>query len=127
MRVTTTTTRTGNLKNGDNGRKIIYARNTDLPDLCPVLAALRIALRAIPGSTFLRNSKTKRPIFITDGLVTQLIRTAAKAVYHLLEGDPKLRKGQHTPSVSLLQLFSTGNASCTRTFRRDYVGKAHNS
>ena len=77
------------------------------------MAALRIALRAIrlnipPEEPIgkARHSKTKRPIFITDGLVTKLLRMATKSVYRLPEGDPELEKwSTHSIRVTAANLL----------------------
>ena len=100
-------------KNGDNGQEITYARDDDIPDFCPVRAALRIAQRAlrlnIPTDTPLgkaRHSKTKQIIFITDTLVTELLRVAAKAVYNLPMNDPELAKwSTHSIRVTAANLL----------------------
>ena len=100
-------------KNKDNGQEITYALDRDLPDFCPVLAALRIAQRAIrlriPRHQPIgqgRHDKTRKRIFLTNALVTSLLRLAAQSVYHLPAGDPELDKwASHSIRVTAANLL----------------------
>ena len=84
-------------KNGDNGEKISYSRDRSNPKYCPVLAGIRIMLRALraglpaeePIGVF-RNRHNKRK-FITDTLVTKHLRLAAMHALDIKKGDPALQ------------------------------------
>ena len=93
------------------------------------MAALRIALRAIrlnvPPEEPIgkgRHNKTKRPIFITDGLVTTLLRMAAKSVYRLPEGDPELNKwSTHSIRVTAANLLHRERFSDSHIHNVHYI------
>ena len=84
-------------KNKDNGEQIPFARDMLQPRFCPVLAALRIALRALrlnvpkdePIGVFKHADGQYR--FITDKMVTKLLRSAASAVLNIRPGNKQLQ------------------------------------
>ena len=85
-------------KNKDNGQKIPYKRDYDRPDVCPVLSALRICLRAIslqvsptsPLAVYASQSSTSSFRFITAAQVHRFLRLSAQAVFNLNPKDKSL-------------------------------------
>ena len=84
-------------KNKENGEKIPFARDRTLPQFCPVLAAIRIAQRASrlntpqhePIGVFKHKNGQRR--FITDKMVTHLLRQTASTVLNIKPGSPQLQ------------------------------------
>lgn len=83
-------------KNLDNGQTIPFARDDKHPTFCPVRAALRICLRAIrlrvPSAEPIGVFRTAKGVrrFITDTIVTALLRKAASTVLNINAKDPYL-------------------------------------
>ena len=85
-------------KNKDHGQQITYAKDLDNPTFCPVLAAVRIAHRAItlqihtdhPIAVYKHDDGTCR--FITDSEVNTCLRTAAQTAHNIPTGDANLNK-----------------------------------
>lgn len=84
-------------KNSDNGQKISFKRDYDHPQVCPVLAALRIYQRAqrlqvppdSPIAVYLSSSSTAYR-YITAGRVVQFLRNSARAAFNLRANDKSL-------------------------------------
>ena len=84
-------------KNDENGEAITFARDTDNPSFCPVLATIRIIERATrlrvpahePIAVFKHKNGKRR--FITDTLVSTYFRLAATAVLGIKKGDKDLQ------------------------------------
>lgn len=88
-------------KNKNNGEKIPFARDSKRPAICPVLAALRICLRAkrlnlpadAPLAVYnLSSSSNQQFSYITSAQVTAYIRRSAQAAFGLKKTDPMLQK-----------------------------------
>ena len=87
-----------NQKNGDNGQVIVYVRDLDRPDFCPVLASYNIAMRAYrlkvpklePVAVFLSNQGKR--LFVTDKMVATSLQAAAMQAHNLKPEDPELKK-----------------------------------
>ncbi len=84
-------------KNGDNGQKVTFGDDLVSPDYSASRAGFRIYERSIrlgktpdePMAVF-RDSRGKVK-FITDTMVNDLLRDAARAVLGLRRGDPELK------------------------------------
>jgi hypothetical protein len=86
-------------KNKDNGQEIPFKRDYDRPDVCPVLAAIRIYLRALalnvppttPLAVFsLGTSPDSSFRFITARHVVSFLRRSAQAAFNLRPNDKSL-------------------------------------
>ena len=84
-------------KNNDNGQQISFKRDYTHPDVCPLLAALRIYQRAqrlqVPSGTPLAvySSSTSSSFrYITARRVVQFLRRSAQAAFNLRSDDKSL-------------------------------------
>jgi len=98
-------------KNGQNGEEVTFTRDMINPQYCPVLAAYRICLRALrlnvprsdPIAVF---SRKDNRLFITDRLLTRILREAAMAVLNLGPDDKELsRWSTHSIRVTAANLL----------------------
>ena len=97
-------------KNGDHGQKVMYSRDRNNPKYCPTLAALRIAWRALrlgvpsdePIGVF---KKKKRRRFITDTMVAEILREAAKEVLKITDPDELKLWSTHSIRVTAANLL----------------------
>ena len=80
-------------KNGDNGQSIPMTRDHKNPDLCPVLAALRIRARArrlnkSRHDTIAKfKSDTGKTRYITNSLISAHLQSAAKKIYNITKRE----------------------------------------
>eukprot|EP00574_Skeletonema_japonicum_P010876 CAMPEP_0201722480 /NCGR_PEP_ID=MMETSP0593-20130828/6852_1 /ASSEMBLY_ACC=CAM_ASM_000672 /TAXON_ID=267983 /ORGANISM="Skeletonema japonicum, Strain CCMP2506" /LENGTH=373 /DNA_ID=CAMNT_0048213445 /DNA_START=70 /DNA_END=1188 /DNA_ORIENTATION=- len=108
-------------KNNDNGEKIPFARDSKHPSICPVLAALRICLRAAqlnlpadaPLAIYCPSSSTTSTFeYITSAQVTAYLRRTAQAAFGLKPTDPMLKKWScHSIRVTAAHLLHRANLS----------------
>lgn len=85
-------------KNGDNGQKISFKRDHERPDVCPVLAVLRISQRAhrlqvppgTPIAVYSSSSSTFR--YITAKQVVAFLRRSAQVAFNLRPNDKSLSR-----------------------------------
>ena len=98
-------------KNGQNGEEVTFTRDMVNPQYCPVLAACRICFRALRLSTpknepiAVFSGKNKR-LFITDRLITKILRESAMAVLNLGRDDKELsRWSTHSIRVTAANLL----------------------
>ena len=97
-------------KNNDNGQKIPFARDHANPTTCPVLAAVRIIIRAsrlgvasdTPIGVFNHKGQTR---FITDTKVQHLLRTAAKTTMGISDEKEILKWSTHSIRVTAANLL----------------------
>ena len=84
-------------KNGDNGEIIPFGKDTAHPKFCPVLAAIRIALRAlrlgVPADEPIAvcSDATGNRKFITDSGVAKVLRLSATEALGIGKKDPSLK------------------------------------
>ena len=105
-------------KNGANGESKIFARDKELPALCPVLATIRIVERALrlgapanePVAVF--QTRKKERAYITDSLTAKHLRRAASAVLNIGTSDPDLSLwSTHSIRVTAANLLHRQNFS----------------
>ena len=98
-------------KNGENGEEITFARDLEKPEVCPVLATLRIAARAQrlgtpsnePIGVF---SKKNKRHFISDSLVAKYLRLAASTVLNISLKDEYINRwSTHSVRVTAANLL----------------------
>lgn len=85
-------------KNKDNGQKISFKRDHERPDVCPVLAALRIFLRAqrlhvpqgAPIAVHSSSSSSSTFRYITANQVVAFLRRSAQVAFNLRPDDKSL-------------------------------------
>lgn len=99
-------------KNGDHDQEITFAKDLENPRFCPVLAAVRIVLRAEeldvprdhPIAVYTHSDGSRR--FITEANVTTALRKAAHIVHHIPSNDPALNKwSSHSIRVTACNLL----------------------
>ena len=110
-------------KNGDNGQKILYTRNTADPRMCAVAAAIRICERAlrldikndVPMAVYKVKNKV---IFMTQLEVEKEMQSCAKKLYHFTLKEDIARYTSHSVRVgACVALHSTGSSIMTIQFR----------
>lgn len=108
-------------KNNNNGEKIPFVCDKLRPSICPVLAALRIYLRAqrlnIPTDTPLAvyapsTSPNHSFLYITSSQVTTYLRRFAQSAFGLKKTDPMLQKWScHSIRVTAANLLHRAKMS----------------
>ena len=99
-------------KNNDNGQRISVARNRRDPKKCPVLAAIRIYLRAQrlntaanqPLAVFKKKNKTT---FITNRMISKHLQGSARRVYNITDKKKLSLWTPHSIRVGTCVLLST--------------------
>ena len=91
-------------KNGNHGEKVIFQANTDVPDMCPVNAMLRIRARAqrlhrSPTSPIGVASHAGTVVLLHDAMIRKHIQTAARTVYHITSNNKLARYSSHSSRV----------------------------
>jgi len=87
-------------KNNDNGQVIPYSRDRSNPEVCPVMAAVRIILRAsalgLPSSSplaiYAPTSSSSNFTHITASQVVKFLRRSAQAVFGFKSKDTALQR-----------------------------------
>jgi len=98
-------------KNKDHGQKIPFARDRINNDYCPVLAAIRIAMRVLrlnapkeePLAIFKHYTKGK--LFITDNMVQKLLRKVAQKVMNIKDKSELQKWSTHSIRVTAANLL----------------------
>jgi len=105
-------------KNGANGESKIFARVKEDPDLCPVLATIRIIERAhrlgapVDEPLAVFQTARKNRAFITDSLTAKHLRRAASAVLNIALSDTDLSLwSTHSIRVTAANLLHRQNFS----------------
>jgi len=105
-------------KNGDNGQKLTYFRNSEKPDQCPVRAILNIAFRALrlnidpkgPLAVHATGAKHNTVKYITNVNVEKHLREIAISTYDLTEKEDIQRYTCHSLRVGACVLLHAANS-----------------